>query len=299
MFTNKININPFSLAVRISRPLILDGAMGSMLQQAGIKSSGSLWMSYVNLKHPEKVFNIHKQYISAGADIITTNTFRTNPAAVEYSREKINFQRFVKESVKFAVEAASGLPILIAGSNAPAEDCYKVKRDLSKKKLEANHKGHISLLMEAGCHFVLNETQSHFDEIKIICDFCSRNEIPYLVSFFVDEKLKLLSGEKLSEVIKFVLDYNPLAVGINCIKEKTFFSYFNRNSLKFNWGAYLNCGSGGFTDDNISCGVSPEQYKLSVEKMLRKKPSFIGSCCGSTPKHIKMIKELLDGKTRN
>ncbi len=299
MFTNKININPFSLAVRIKRPLILDGAMGSMLQQAGIKSSGSLWMSYANLKYPEKVFKIHKQYIDAGSDIITTNTFRTNPAAIESYNIKINFKKFVNESVKIAVKAASGLPVFVAGSNAPAEDCYKIKRDLYKKKLEANHKEHISLLMESGCHFILNETQSHFDEIKIICNYCSRNEIPYVISFFVDEKLNLLSGEKLSEVIKYTLDFNPLAIGINCIKEKTFFSYFNMSSFRFNWGAYLNCGSGGFTDDNISCGVSPVQYKLSVEKMLKKEPSFIGSCCGSTPEHIRMIKELLDGKIRN
>ena len=299
MFTSKININPFSLAVRINRPLILDGAMGSMLQQSGIKSSGSLWMSYANLKYPEKVFNIHKQYIEAGADIITTNTFRTNPTAIESYALRITAKKFVNESVRIAIEASSGLPVFIAGSNAPAEDCYKVKRDLSKKKLEANHKEHISLLMESGCHFILNETHSHFDEIEIICEFCSRNDIPYVISFFVDEKLKLLSGEKLSEVIKFSLDYNPLAVGINCIKENTFFNYFNRSSFRFNWGAYLNCGSGGFSDDNISCGISPDEYLLSVKKILKKKPSFIGSCCGSSPEHINKIKVLLDGKIRN
>ena len=299
MFTSKININPFSLAVRINRPLILDGAMGSMLQQSGIKSSGALWMSYANLKYPDKVYKIHRQYIDAGADIITTNTFRTNPAAIKSSGEKISLKKFIRKSVKIAVEAASGLPVFIAGSNAPAEDCYQVERKLSKKELETNHKEHISLLMDSGCHFVLNETQSHFDEIKIICEFCSSNEIPYIISFFVNEKINLLSSEKLPEVIKFALDYNPLAVGINCIKEKTFFSFFNRSSFKYNWGAYLNCGSGGFSDENISCGVSPEQYLASVKKILHKKPSFIGACCGSTPQHITKIKELLDGKIGN
>ncbi len=299
MFTNKIKVNPFSLAVRINRPLILDGAMGSMLQQSGVQTSGVLWMSYANLKYPDKVYKIYKQYIDAGADIITTNTFRTNPAAIDSSGKKINSKNFVKESVKIAIEAASELPVFIAGSNAPAEDCYQIKRKLSKKKLEANHKEHIFSLIESGCHFVLNETQSHFDEIKIICSFCSRNNIPYIISFFVDEKLELLSGEKLKEVIKFALDYNPLAVGINCIKEKTFFNFFNRSSFKYNWGAYLNCGSGGFSDENISCGVSPEQYLTSVKKILHKKPSFIGACCGSTPDHIKKIKELLDGKAGN
>jgi len=299
MFLSKVNVNPFSFAVRIKRPLILDGAMGSMLQQMVVKPSGPLWMSYVNLEYPEKVTNIHKEYIEAGADIITTNTFRTNPAAVESSHLKINSNKFVKESVKLAIDAASSYPVFIAGSNAPAEDCYKIKRDLSKKKIEYNHKEHISSLYESGCHFILNETHSHFDEIKIICEFCSCNDIPFVISFFIDEKLKLLSGEKLSEIIKFSLDYNPLAIGINCIKDYTFFKFFRQSSLKFNWGMYLNCGSGDYSDENISCGVSPEQYLIYVEKTLVKNPSFIGACCGSTPKHIRKIKYLLDGKTRN
>ncbi len=299
MFTAKAEINPFSLAARINRPLILDGAMGSLLHQSGINSSGPLWMSYANLEYPEKVLKIHREYINAGADIITTNTFRTNPAAIKASGIKINSQKFVRESVAIAIEAASTLPVFIAGSNAPAEDCYKIKRDLSGKKLEANHKEHVSLLMEAGCHFILNETQSHFDEIKIICTYCSRNNIPYVISFFVDERLKLLSGEKLPEVIKFSLDHNPMAIGINCIKGQTFFHYFDNSEFDYNWGAYLNCGGGNFSDENISCGVSPGEYLTSVKKIVKKNPSFIGACCGSSPEHIKKIKKFLDGKVRN
>lgn len=299
MHIKRNNINPFSFALRINRPLILDGAMGSMLQQTGIKSSGPLWMSYANLIYPDKVFNIHKQYINAGADIITTNTFRTNPAAIKTFGLKLTVKELVKKSVRIACEAASGFPVLVAGSNAPVEDCYKVQRSLSIKNIELNHKDHISALMDSGCHFILNETQSHFDEIKIICKFCSTNDIPYVISFFTDDKLNLLSGESLSESIKFSLDYNPLAVGINCIKEKTFFNYFKKSSLKFNWGVYLNCGSGSFIDDNITCGVNPDQYLSSIKKTLTKYPSFIGACCGSTPAHIKKIKVLLDGKVRS
>ncbi|MEJ2616991.1 MAG: homocysteine S-methyltransferase family protein, partial [Ignavibacteriaceae bacterium] len=79
MFLNS-NINPFSFAKRIGRPLILDGAMGSLLQQKA-KKEPDIWMSKVGLDNPELVYAIHEEYIEAGADIITTNTFRTNPAA--------------------------------------------------------------------------------------------------------------------------------------------------------------------------------------------------------------------------
>lgn len=299
MIQGKTFINPFALSKRIGRPLILDGAMGSMLQLAGLKSEGSMWMSLANISHPDKVFKIHKKYVEAGADIITTNTFRTNPIAINAYTRKINQNKLVKESVKIAFEASEGYPVFIAGSNPPAEDCYQVKRNVTYKELKINHYNHIDLLVKYGCHFILNETQSHFDEINIICKYCFKNNIPYILSLFVNDKLQLLSGEKIFEIIPVISDYAPLAIGINCIRENTFMKIFKRLSPKLNWGAYLNCGSGEFTDDNIVCGVSPLDYKNTIEKILPKSPSFVGSCCGSTPAHIKEIKKLLDGKNRN
>ena len=176
-------MNLFSLAKRINRPLILDGAMGSMLQEIKVKSKGSLWMSYANIENPDKVYSIHKKYIEAGADIITTNTFRTNPNALK-EFPKLKSEKLVKAGVDLAKKAKGKLPVLIAGSNAPAEDCYHEKRTISKKELSYNHKKHIDLLMSAGCDFILNETQSHLDEIKIIAQYCNQRKVPYVLSFF-------------------------------------------------------------------------------------------------------------------
>ncbi|MHB8579560.1 MAG: homocysteine S-methyltransferase family protein [Ignavibacteriaceae bacterium] len=293
------SINPFSLARRIDRPLILDGAMGSMLQKKGLKSQGSMWMSKANLEDPEQVIQIHKEYILAGADIITTNTFRTNPEAVSKFNKRINNNKLVKIAVELAMQATKGLPVFIAGSNAPAEDCYQRKRDLALTRLEANHHKHIDLLIDSGCHFVLNETQSHFDEIKIISKYCFKNSIPYILSLFVDESLNLLSGESSKTAIEFIRGYNPLAIGINCVKPKTFMRLFEKNKLDFNWGVYLNAGKGSFADEIITTGISPEEYTNLFKKVLLKSPSFVGGCCGTTPNHIKSLKRLIDGKSRN
>jgi len=290
------SVNPFSLARRINRPLILDGAMGSMLQKKGLKSSGSMWMSMANVTDADIVYNIHKEYISAGADIITTNTFRTNPEAVKNFAVNIKVNTLVKQAVTLAVSASEELPIFIAGSNAPAEDCYQKERKLSFRKIEYNHQKHINLLMENGCHFILNETQSHLDEIKLICKYCSQKKIPYIISIFVDENLNLLSGENLLEAIKVAIDYSPLALGINCIKPETFLKFYKTNKLDFNWGVYLNAGRGSFTEEKIITGLSPEDYAVTIKKALTKSPSFVGGCCGTTPAHIRAIKKVIDGK---
>lgn len=298
MQNKKVEINLFALAKRINRPLILDGAMGSLLQQKGVKMNSSLWMSLANLEKPEIVRGIHKEYINAGADIITTNTFRTNPlAAAKFSLNKI--RGLVRKSVDIAREAAGELPVLIAGSNAPAEDCYQSKRTISKKELEANHKAHIDDLYKNGCHFILNETQSHFDEIKIISNYCSNNSIPYVISLFFKDDLNILSGECLSEIIKFISDRNALSIGFNCILPATMAKAKGLIKNAEHWGFYLNCGDGAYTDDNIKCGISPEEYIHHVAEYKVLLPSFIGACCGSGPGHVRRIKRFIDGNIKS
>jgi len=297
MMTN-ISFNPFALAKRINRPLILDGAMGSLLQQRGVASDSFLWSAKANIDYPEIVLLIHKDYIKAGADIITTNTFRTNPYTLKQAGIS-SVNRFVKNAVDIAKQAKGDLPIFIAGSNAPAEDCYQIERKISIKELDWNHKNHIDNLIESGCDFILNETQSHFDEIKIICSYCSQNSIPYIISFFFDENLKLLSGENLYTAIEFVLDHDPLAISFNCITIPVFKKVFEKLSLNYVWGCYLNCGIGNFNDKEICCSISPTEYADEFKTILPKSPSFIGACCGSNPSHIKIIKEMLDGKIRS
>ena len=298
MLKLKNDFNIFSLSKRINRPLLLDGAMGSLLQQKGVKPHEYLWMSIANITHSDLVTEIHKDYINAGADIITTNTFNTNPTDTKENK-KYSSDKLVKRAVRCAKNAVANMPVLIAGSNAPAEDCYQAERTVSKRELEQNHKKHIDLLMENGVHFILNETHSHFDEIFIISNYCDKRNIPYAISLFFTDNLKLLSGEKLSEILRFLNDSNALAVGFNCILPSTMDKAKNKITFPENWGLYLNCGDGSFTDVDIKCGVSPEIYSDIIKEYLRYSPSYIGSCCGSSPEHIKEIKKILDGQHYN
>ena len=237
MIRNESGLDIFTFATKVKRPLILDGAMGSLLRKKHAPS-GSLWMSQLNLDAPKDVIKIHQDYIKAGADIITTNTFRTNPEAFA-GYKGVNYSDFVKLSVGLAIEASQGKKVLIAGSNTAAEDCYQAERKISYKRLTLNHHKHINLLFDSGADFILNETFSHLDEILIVCKYCSKNMLPYVISLYFDGNLRLLSGEKLSEAVEMINDFAPLAIGFNCIKP-SLFSKVNLKSVgKINWGAYL------------------------------------------------------------
>lgn len=281
----------FNIANILKRPLILDGAMGSYLQQCGVKADKRLWLSSALIDRPEEVVKVHKAYIEAGADIITTNTFRTNPSAVNTT--KYSSHTLAGEAVKLARDAVGKNKVFIAGSNPPAEDCYQRERKVRKKTLEKNHIEHIDLLTENGVSFILNETQSHFDEIEIICRHCSENNIPFILSIFIqDDELKIFSGEKLIDVIDFVHDFSPIAIGFNCIKPKVFSRIYKIIDPDLSWGFYLNCGAGNYSDKKVECGVSPKEYSGRVKKYLNKKPFFIGACCGSSPSHIAELKKI-------
>jgi homocysteine S-methyltransferase len=301
MFQPIINIdnNPFNISKENFQPLILDGAMGSYLQEKGFKPNYVLWMTEINQTNPDMIVQIHKEYIEAGADIITSSTFRTNPFAFESTGK--DWVKNVKQAVNLAQTAATDYDkkLYIAGSNAPAEDCYQKERTISNNKVAVNHKYHIDLLIDSGVHFILNETQSHFDEIKIICKHCCKNKIPYSVSLYVTDSLTILSEESLKYVLQFIQDYEPLAIGFNCIPPSVFKKIREQVELSFNWGYYLNCGSENPADKTITCGVNTIEYIEIVKESINFNPSFIGSCCGSNPNYIRKIKEFFDGRNKS
>ncbi len=292
-------MNPKSLIQTCEKPLILDGAIGSLLQQNGIPFDENLWTIKANIEKPDLVNEIHKKYLKRGADIISTNTFRTNPAAYKKSKLSISNKEFVKAAVELA-NSVKQKNIFVAGVNPPAEDSYKISRDLTKKDLIENHEKHIEFLWESGVDFILNETMSHLDEIIICAKYCSENKIPFITSLFFLDNLAILSGEKVISLIDEITKYDPILISINCVSQNTFDKLSKVIDLsKMEFGFYLNCGSGEYTDKEISCGVSPTDYAEFVKKYLHLNPKIVGSCCGSNPNHTKELRNLIDEVYRN
>jgi homocysteine S-methyltransferase len=216
-------------------------------------------MTEVNETNPEKIVEIHREYIDVGADIITTNTFRTNPVAI-YDIGLKTVSEYVKNAVKLAKESVRTSSVLIAGTNPPAEDCYQSERLIDNKLLEINHYNHIDLLIHNEVDFILNETFSHLDEIILVCEYCSSNNILYIISLYLNDELCLLSGETLEYALNLIKEYKPLAIGLNCISPEHFEKAFKKMDKKYNWGFYLNCGFDEHNVNDISCRVSPKDY---------------------------------------
>lgn len=285
----------FAFAKRGGRPLLLDGAVGSLLQEESGKDE-HLWTSHFNTEAPQTVINLHKRYIAAGADIITTNTFRTNPAAIVRSGREMSADTLVAAAVECAKKAAEGHNVFIAGSNPPAEDSYQTERTLSKRELLENHSRHITLLVENGVDFILNETMGHFDEIEIISKYCSSYRIPYVISLYSTPERTLLSGEPIEAALDYAKSFSPAAVGVNCIQPDTAKEIVSSFRGEDQWGYYINCGSGSPQDEQIACDVTPEEFAKHFTGAQSLRPAYLGGCCGTTPAHIAALRRLIDEK---
>jgi len=317
--SDSVNHNMFEWAKKFQRPYILDGGVGCIVQSKyPTLYHHGIWMNRALTEHPDFIQNLHLEYINAGADIITTFTFRTNPYSLGlYDEEKHTSEEMVKIAVDLCIAAkkqAKDLknPVFIAGSNTTMVDCYYgILKDIKDEEIYSNHQIHMENLMKSGCDFVINETFGHLREIEIVCDICQKNNIPQVMSLYCDENLKLLSGEPLKEVLEIVQKYKPLAVSFNCIKYSTMRKILMEINLnEMNWGCYINCGDekmqetyaqlDGEVDVHIlDFAVSPEELKTFVTGICKEhkfRPGFMGSCCCSNPDHTAKILEIFEAK---
>lgn len=300
-----------NLRLRLSSriPVILDGATATELQRRGWSISAPLWASEALLSSEGQadIVDIHKSYIEAGADIVTTNTFRTNKKSVTERGLDISPWELVNTAVTLAKSATekaavSNRKIYIAGSLAPMGDAYEPKLAPDSEAMEADHSDSIDNLHKAGVDFVLAETMNNWREAKIIGKLCREKNVPFVISFVCDDHGLLLSGENHSCLREFVEEYDPIALSVNCTNLPNSIQALNRFSTLTDTplGVFPNvedrsdafkCEHHKYVKPNIATGQFSE---FMAECSNRYDLSLLGGCCGTTPDYIRVLRELVD-----
>jgi homocysteine S-methyltransferase len=286
--------------------LILDGAMGTELMRRGIDLPLPYWSSEANHTNPEAVLSIHEEYINAGADIITTNTFRTTPRTyrnAEYSMETA--KALAKERLQQAVELAlkaSKESIVVAGSIAPLEECYQPELAPVQNIIEEEFTELYSWLIEYGVDFVLFETMGNISEIKSAVNITRKHSAKSILSLLIKNESSLFDDTPLVDVFTLIEDANFEAVLFNCVPLnilpgaiKTLKKHWDRN-----WGVYPNLGkSMPSAEGEFDEFETNENFIKQIDFYLKNNVKIIGSCCGSTPKHTKLIKAKIEADKDN
>lgn len=291
-------MRPFLERLAEAQPLLLDGATGTELTRRGIETFLPLWSASALRTNPEVVRQIHTEYLEAGADIITTNTFCTSPNRLGGDADEA--RRLTRLAVQLAQEArqAVGREAWIAGSVAPLEDCYFPNLVPPYEVCLRDHAVTVEALAEGGVDFCLLETMNTLHEAAAAARAAHEVGIPFIASFITNERGNLLSDEPLQAAIEALLPYGPAAFMINCIPTRHMSEALRRlrSLTDLPIGGYGNMG----TPDQVvgwafEGEISPHDYCQHAAEWLKLGAKIIGSCCGSQPAHTAALRRLLAG----
>ncbi|MFO0984917.1 MAG: homocysteine S-methyltransferase family protein [Planctomycetota bacterium] len=280
--------------------LLLDGAMGTELMRRGVDTSLPLWSARALLSAPDVVRAIHADYVRAGADVITTNPFRTHRRSLAKAGLGARAQELTQLAVHLAREAAG--EALVAGSIAPLEDCYSPALVPSDAELIAEHGAIADHLARSGCDLLLVETMNCVREAAIATRAAQATRLPVAVSFVVgpggkapgdagdpDAEMLLLSGEPLSDAVAAIAPLAPAVLMVNCVPLASIERAHQtlRASFGGRTGLYANVGRadaqrGWLLGDD----VAPDLYARCARRWRDAGASVIGGCCGTRPEHI-------------
>jgi S-methylmethionine-dependent homocysteine/selenocysteine methylase len=289
--------------------LILDGALGTELHRRGVNIRLPLWSAASIRENPDIVQRIHEEYIHAGADIITTNTFRTDTRTYQKAGlpAKIaeNDTHMAVNLVRQAISTASvQRKIWIAGSMAPLEDCYRPELAPDYPTAFAEHKQKAIWLAEAGVDFILIETMNTAGEALAAARAALTTGVPVAVSYILKDKDHIFNGDRILESYRNVRSAGIALFSVNCTHHSiiTAFldSYLDRIDLPVI--CYANAGfhdpeKGWQTDPQFT----PAVYARIAERWFHRGVKIVGGCCGTGPACIQRIAEKkvqCDGESR-
>ena len=281
-------------------PVILDGAMGTELQRRGVDIGLPLWSANGLIAHPEIVLQIHKDYVEAGADIITTNTFRTTRRAFRNANLPDRSEALTRSAVDIARKARESFPdhdVLIAGSIAPIEDCYRVDLVPPERELYEEHVLHASRLAEQGVDLLLLETMNTVREAFAACKAAKSTGKEVIVSFVCGRDGRLLSGESIAEAVGAIARLDPSAFSINCVAPR----YVGlglaelKKATSLPLALYANIGSpdDDTSGDMVKSDVNEEKYVGFAADWIAEGVAIVGGCCGTTPAYIRALAQAL------
>lgn len=254
-----------------------DGSMGTMLQSAGLEAGElpELW----NLTNREKVLEIHNAYAQAGSEFITTNTFGAN---------RLKFGN-ADEIIKAGVALAKSTGKRVALDIGPTGKLLKPMGDL-----DFNDAVDIFAQMinagKDGADVVLIETMSDTYEIKAAVLAAKENcNLPVFVTMIFDEKGRLLTGADIKSAVTMLEGLGIDAIGFNCgLGPKQMLALVEeiRRWTELPIIVQPNAGLPESVNGKTVFNVSPEEFAMYMKKCAELGVSYLGGCCGTTPKHI-------------
>ena len=263
--------------------LIFDGAFGTELMRRKIRA-GTV-PELINLTAPEVVYSVHRDYIAAGADVISTDTFGANRFKAGEKSEEI-----IAAAVSTAKKAAEKRA-LVALDLGPTGQMSEPMGDTSFEEFYECYKA--AVIAGKGADLVLLETMSDLTETRAAALAVKENsDLPLIVSMTFGENMRTFTGTPVDAFVYSVRSYADV-IGVNCsLGPKQLLPIVER-ILSLSDKPVIVQANAGLPDSNGNYNVSPEEFAEYAEIFRQKGVSVIGGCCGTTPEHIAAIRSVI------
>lgn len=312
------------------RILVLDGAMGTMIQRHKLEEAdfrGERFKNHpsplkgnndlLSITRPDIILDIHRQYLEAGADIIETNTFSaTTIAQADYHLEEavydINYQsaRIARQAADEFTRKTPDKPRFVAGAMGPTNKTASISpnvnnpgyRAITFDQLKEAYRQQAKALLEGGADLLLVETvfdtlnaKAALFAIQELFDQLGR-QVPIMVSGTItDASGRTLSGQTTEAFLVSVSHVPLFSIGLNCAlgasQLRPYLQVLNEQA-PFYVSAYPNAG---LPNEFGHYDQTPEEMAAQVEEYLKEGlVNVLGGCCGTTPAHIRKIAELTE-----
>lgn len=284
--------------------IFFDGGMGTLLQNRGLQT-GEIPETW-NILHPEVIRQIHKEYLLAGSNVISANTFGANVfkcKSLDYTVDELVSAgiRLTKEAIveareelrKEGVLDADNRPMYSALDIGSIGKLLKPLGEISFDEAYDVFKEIITAGDKAGADLILIETVSDSYEIKAAVLAAKENSnLPVVVTMIFDENGKLLTGGDVASVTAMLEGLGVDAIGFNCgLGPEQMKALLPQLTACCSLPIVINANAGlpVVVNGQTVFNVEPEEFAESVKTLVEKGASAVGGCCGTTPAHIKKV----------
>lgn len=277
------------------RVLLADGATGSQLQKAGLPTGypPELW----NVEQAELIYKHHMSYLDAGSDIILTNSFggsgiKLGSEGISSRAEELNLA-----AAKIARKAA-GEHRYVFGDVGPTGKILSPLGDLSEEDAISSFRKQIKALVDGGVDAILIETMSALEEAQAAVKAARlETSLPVFVTFSFDTRGRTMMGVKPDKVVNDLWSSEVQGIGANCGRTLdetlTAIQVMKNTQDGILLMAKPNAGLPSLENNQSVYDVSPEIMAEYSNRFLEAGVRIFGGCCGSTPEHIKAIKNVI------
>jgi 5-methyltetrahydrofolate--homocysteine methyltransferase len=293
---------PALLAAIAERVLLGDGAMGTQLQLAGLESGGcgEAW----NLDHPERVLAIQRAYVEAGADCIITNTFGACRVMLERHGEGARVADINRAGARLAREALGARQGFVLGDIGPFGGLMEPYGEIARERVEHAFREQARALVEGGVDAIIIETQTSLDELEVAIAAAKEAGAPAVIGSVAYDRMldeadvRTMMGVSPEQAAELMVARGVDVAALNCgtgvdmaMAAEVVRRY--RSACGLPVMAQPNAGQPVLEDMKVVYRESPEQMAAGLPALLAAGARIVGGCCGSTPDHIRRLRQEL------